>query len=98
MDIHFGVEWFENVHNFGVVGTGIRGVQNSVKYGSTRPWSKTQGRPPSRRTGPHAYVPTRLLENWTARTCTGFLVIVVRVLHYPGLGDPELRGRTRLQP
>jgi hypothetical protein len=33
MDIHFGVEWFENVHNFGVVGTGIRGVQNSVKYG-----------------------------------------------------------------
>ena len=34
MDIHFGVEWFENVHNFGVVGTGIRGVQISVKCGS----------------------------------------------------------------
>ena len=26
MDIHFGVERFENAHNFGVVGTGIRGV------------------------------------------------------------------------
>ena len=36
MDIHFGVKWFENVHNFGVMGTGICGVQNSVKYGTCR--------------------------------------------------------------
>jgi hypothetical protein len=34
MDIHFGVEWFKNAHNFGVVGTGNRGVQISVKWGS----------------------------------------------------------------
>jgi hypothetical protein len=30
----FGVEWFENAHNFGLVGTGIRGIQISVKYGT----------------------------------------------------------------
>ena len=34
-------------------------------------------------------LPTRLLENWTARTCTGFLVLRVRVIHYPELGTPE---------
>ncbi len=51
-----------------------------------------------RTTGPHPYVPTRLLENWTARTCSGFLVTLVRVVHYPALGTPEHRGRSRPQP
>jgi hypothetical protein len=36
MDIHFGVEWFNKVPNFGVMGTGIRGVQNTEKYGSVQ--------------------------------------------------------------
>jgi hypothetical protein len=71
--------------------------------GRTRPYDRPKTRagrtrPPSRRTGPHPYVPTRLLENWIACTCTGFLVILVRDIHYPALGTPEQRVRSRPQP
>ncbi len=39
-------------------------------------------RPLSCRTWPHLHVPTSLLENWTARTRPGFLVLRLRVLRY----------------
>jgi hypothetical protein len=40
-------------------------------------------RPRSRHTWPHPFVSTRLLKNWTALTCTGFLVLLLHVIHYP---------------
>ena len=50
-----------------------------------RPQAKNRAgrtRPLSYRTWPHPYVPTSLLENWTARTHTGFLVLRLRVIRY----------------
>ena len=50
-------------------------------------------RPLLRRTWPHPFLPTSLLENWRARTRTRFLVLALRVILYPGLRTPEHSSR-----
>jgi hypothetical protein len=46
------------------------------------------------RTWPHPYVPTSLLENWTARTRTGFLVLRLRVIRYERRNKRAAAGRS----
>ncbi len=62
-----------------------------------RPQAKNRAgrtRPLSCRTWPHPYVPTSLLENWTARTRTGFLVPRLRVIRYERRNKRAAAGRS----
>ena len=62
-----------------------------------RPQAKNRAgrtRPLSCRTWPHPYVPTSLLENWTARTRTGFLVLRLRVIRYERRNKRAAAGRS----
>ena len=66
-----------------------------------RPQAKNRAgrtRPLSCRTWPHPYVPTSLLENWTARTRTGFLVLRLRVIRYERRNKRAAATTKKLRP
>jgi hypothetical protein len=49
-------------------------------------------------TWPHPYVPTSLLENWTALTRTGFLVLRLRVIRYERRNKRAAATTKKLRP